>query len=78
MRCRVRGYLGVHRDLGGVIADLVDAVVLRRVLEEVSSRHRDFSQPEDVRRARIEVGGQDLQHDLAVFEQVSCWPRRSP
>ena len=68
-RAGLRVELGVRLDAGEVVADLVDAVVLAGVLEEVLFPPPGFQPGQDVRRARLEVGGEDLQGDPAVLEQ---------
>src|SRR6266496_1638312 len=69
LACRVGGDLGVDGDLGCVVADLVDAVVLAGVLDQVLFPPPGLQPVQDVRRAGPGVGGEDLQHDLAVLEQ---------
>ena len=66
---RVIDDLGVRFDGGDVVADLVYPVVLGRVLEEVLLPPPGLQPGQDVRRARIEVGGEDLEYDPAVLEQ---------
>ena len=66
---RVADDLGVRLDAGDVVADLVDPVVLAGVLEEVLLPPPGLQPGQDLRRARLEVGGQDLQHDLPALEQ---------
>ena len=66
---RVVDDLGVGLDAGDVIADLVDAVVLAGVLEEVLLPPPRLQPGQDLRRAGVKVRGQDLQHHLAVLEQ---------
>ena len=65
----VADQLGVRLDAGQVVADLVYAVVLAGVLEEVLLPPPGLQPGQDVRRAGTEVRGQDLQGDPAVLEQ---------
>src|SRR6266852_5722120 len=66
---RVIDHFGAGLDGGGVVADLVDAVVLGCVFEEVLLAPPGFQPGQDVGGAGAGVGGQDLQGDLAVLEQ---------
>ena len=66
---RVIHDLGVRLDAGEVVADLVDPVVLAGVLQEVLLPPPGLQPGQDVRRARLKVGGEDLQGDPAVLEQ---------
>ena len=61
---RVVHDLGVGLDAGDVVADLVDAVVLAGVLQEVLLPPPRLQPGQDVRRAGVKIGGQDLQHHL--------------
>ena len=65
----VADQLGVRLDAGQVVADLVYAVVLAGVPEEVLLPPPGLQPGQDVRRAGAEVRGQDLQGDPAVLEQ---------
>ena len=62
-------HLLVHGDRGEIVADLVDAVVLGCVLEEVLLPPPRFQPGQDVCRAGGEVGGEDLHGRPAVLEQ---------
>ena len=76
---RVIHDLGVRLDAGEVVADLVDPVVLAGVLQEVLLPPPGLQPGQDVRRAGIKVGGEDLQGDPAVLEQGDLpGLRRSP
>src|ERR1039457_5501268 len=66
---RVAGHLGVGLDGGDVVADGVDAVVGGGVLEEVLLPPPGLQPGQDRRGAGTEVGGEDLQGDVAVLEQ---------
>jgi hypothetical protein len=66
---RIRDDLAVGLDGGEVVADLIDAVVLAGVFEEVLLPPPRLQPAQQVSRARVLVAGQDLQDRAAVLEE---------